>query len=245
MSSLYWNEWTWTELRDQKPDVASLPIGSVEAHGPHLPLATDSIISEELARRAALELRSQRLVALILPPLHYAITDFSKDFPGTITVSKTTLQNTLDDIAQSLLRHRITSLCLVNSHLEPEHIAALEEFCRSQKDLVVLFPDKTKKPWASRLTDEFKQGACHAGSYETSLVLSTNKNLVRDNHTQLAANPTNLARLMKQGVKSFHEAGASLAYFGDPARASIEEGERTYSILVQMIVEAVLQSRKG
>lgn len=245
MKSLYWHEWTWQELAEQKPDLALLPIGSVEAHGPHLPLATDSIISVELARRAAGELRNKGCLALILPPLHYAITDFSKEFAGTITISKNTFRSTLDDIARSLVQHQVNALCLVNSHLEPEHIRALEEFRASQTMLTVLFPDKTKKPWASLLTEEFKQGACHAGSYETSLVLATAQQLVRENRLDLPPNPTNLAKLMNQGVTSFQEAGAPLAYFGDPARASVQEGEQTYSILVRMIVETVLQSMKS
>ena len=55
-------------------------------------------------------------------------------------------------------------------------------------------------------------------------------------------NPVNLAVLMKQGVSTFNEAGAPQAYFGDPAAASIEEGEQTYEILTRMIVESVLNS---
>ena len=242
MKSLYWNEHTWIDIRNQKPDVVLLPVGSVEAHGPHLPLSTDSIISEELARRAAAELRTKGLSALILPPIHYVVTDFSRDFPGTISVSKESFQCLLRDIADSLHAQGVSSLCIVNSHLEPEHIRALHDFCGSYHKITVLFPDKTKKPWASLLTPEFKQGACHAGAYETSLVIAAKEELVRKEHKQLPPNHINLAILMKQGVRSFSEAGAPQAYFGDPASASREEGEQTYSILVRMVVETILQN---
>lgn len=237
-----WNEQTWMELRDNPPMVALLPVGSVEAHGPHLPLATDAIISEEMARRAAAELNAKGTRTLILPTIHYVVTDYSSDFPGTISISKHSFQSLLKDIADSLAAQRIKTLCIVNSHLEPNHIAAIHEFCGSYGAMRVLFPDKTKKPWASLLTPEFKQGACHAGSYETSLVLPVREDLVKDERKQLPPNPVNLALLMKQGVKTFKEAGAPQAYFGDPAAASKEEGEQTYAILTRMIVETILAS---
>ena len=240
MDSLYWNEQTWKDIAEHPPAVVLLPVGSTEAHGPHLPLSTDVVISEEIARRAALALREKNVHALILPALTYVITDYSADFQGTISIRKETFQALLADIAGSLQKQGISRLCIVNSHLEPDHIAAIHEFCNQQKGMTVLFPDKTRKPWASLLTPEFKQGACHAGSYETSLVMSVREDLVRDSRKDLAPNPVNLATLMKQGVKTFREAGATDAYFGDPASATREEGNQTYAILTRMIVESIL-----
>jgi creatinine amidohydrolase len=242
--SLYWEEHSWTDLQNRKPQVVLLPIGSVEAHGPHLPLATDTIISGEIARRSALELQQKGIHTLILPPLQYVVTDFSKDFPGTITIRKESFQNILKDIAHALRDAVIPMLCIVNSHLEPAHIASIHEAITSVEGIQVLFPDKTKKPWASLLTPEFKQGACHAGSYETSLVLAVREELVRDERNNLPPNPVNLATLMKQGVNSFRDAGAPQAYFGDPAAGSGAEGEHIYEILTRMIVESVLDAIK-
>jgi creatinine amidohydrolase len=242
--TLYWEEHSWTDLQKRKPQVVLLPIGSVEAHGPHLPLATDTIISGEIARRAALELQQKGIYTLILPPLQYAVTDFSRDFPGTVTIRKESFQNILKDIAHALRDHAIPILCIVNSHLEPAHIYSIHEAIQEIDGIKVLFPDKTKKPWASLLTTEFKQGACHAGSYETSLVLAVREELVRNEREKLQPNPVNLANLMKQGVSSFKDAGAPQAYFGDPAAATSEEGEQTYEILTRMVVETVLNSVK-
>lgn len=240
--SLYWEEHSWTDIQKQKPEVVLLPIGSVEAHGPHLPLATDTIISGEVARRSALELEQRGIHTLILPPIQYVITDFSRDFPGTITISKESFQSVLKDIAISLRKQAIPALCIVNSHLEPAHINAIHEAVVGIDGIRVLFPDKTRKPWASLLTAEFKQGACHAGSYETSLVLAAREELVRTERADLPPNPVNLAVLMRQGVTSFKEAGAPDAYFGDPASATQEEGEQTYQILTCMIVETVVEN---
>jgi creatinine amidohydrolase len=240
--SLYWDEHSWKDLEQERPQAVLLPIGSVEAHGPHLPLATDSIISGEIARRAALVLQQRGIYTLILPPLHYVITDFSRDFPGTISIGKAAFQQLLQDIANSLAAQKIPLLCIVNSHLEPAHIQSIHEFCAGSTSIKTSFPDKTKKPWASRLSAEFKQGACHAGSYETSLILAAREELVRDERRKLPPNPVNLATLMKQGVSTFREAGAPEAYFGDPASATGEEGEQTYAILTDMIVESVVDA---
>jgi creatinine amidohydrolase len=239
-----WQEKTWTELAAHKPDVALLPVGSTEAHGPHLPLSTDSIISTEMASRAAAALETHGIHALVLPCLDYAITEFSKDFSGTISIRKETFQNLLRDIADNIAAQSIRLLCIVNSHLEPDHIQAITEFCKSYEKLPVLFPDKTKRPWGSLLTPEFKEGACHAGCYETSLVLPVREDLVRPERKELQPNPVNLAKLMKNGVKSFREAGAGQAYFGDPASATKKEGEQTYEVLTRMIVETVLEACK-
>jgi creatinine amidohydrolase/Fe(II)-dependent formamide hydrolase-like protein len=63
--------------------VALLPTGATEAHGPHLPLSTDVIISAEGARRAARMLEAEGKTALVLPPIAYAVTEFAADFTGT------------------------------------------------------------------------------------------------------------------------------------------------------------------
>jgi creatinine amidohydrolase len=247
--SFRWDEKTWKEIDQRKPQVVLLPLGSTEAHGPHLPLATDSLISGEMAQRAAVELSQHQVHALVLPCLDYAITDYSRDFSGTISIRKETFQNLLRDISDQIAELSIGLLCIVNSHLEPEHIQAIQEFAHSYKKLKVLFPDKTKKPWGSLLTAEFKEGACHAGSYETSLVLRVREDLVNENRKELPENKVNLAQLMKAGVKNFRQAGANEAYFGNPAAATKEEGEETYRILTRMIVETVLreivQSKPG
>src|SRR3981081_4629570 len=95
---------TWMEARNalQQGVVAILPIGSTEAHGPHLPLATDVIISEEMSRYAAEKLKGQGIEAYVLPAISYSVTDFSSDFPGTISIKKETAIALIHDICVSL-----------------------------------------------------------------------------------------------------------------------------------------------
>src|ERR1044071_3328008 len=95
---------TWKEAQAHLKAglVAILPVGSTEAHGPHLPLATDVIISEEMSRRAAEKLTAQGVETLVLPPLAYSVTDFSADFSGTISIRKATATALIRDICLSL-----------------------------------------------------------------------------------------------------------------------------------------------
>ena len=163
--------------------VAILPVGSTEAHGPHLPLATDVIISEEMSRRAALKLAEQGIETLVLPAIAYSVTDFSRDFSGSISIRRETAAAVIRDICVSLYDQGARLVVIANSHLEPEHIASITdavEQVKQQTGRQVAFPDKRRRRWAATLTEEFRRGDCHAGSYETSLVLAARPDLVRD-----------------------------------------------------------------
>jgi creatinine amidohydrolase len=105
---------------------------------------------------------------------------------------------------------------------------------------VVAFPNLVTKRWALRLSDEFKSGACHAGQFETSVVLAERPELVRA-HTMaaLAPNPESLSRAIRAGKTDFEAAGGPLAYFGYPSQATAEEGRATIEVLGAILDEAV------
>lgn len=240
------SEMTWEEVRDLEGSnvVAILPVGAVEAHGPHLPLSTDVIISEAMAGAGAERLSAQGYEVLILPPVAYTTADFAASFPGTISVHPQTVSALLADIVENLVRHGISILAVANSHLDPTHLTSLREWTeatRREGQVTVIFPDVSKRPWAVRLTEEFQSGACHAGRYETSIVMACRPELVREEaRSGLPANPVSLSRAIRTGKASFEEAGGARAYFGFPAEASQLEGQRTIETLGAILQEAVL-----
>ncbi|HEX5731549.1 MAG TPA: creatininase family protein [Blastocatellia bacterium] len=245
------NELTWEEARERMAGgvVAILPVGSTEAHGPHLPLATDVIISEEMSRRAALKLAEQGIETLVLPAIAYSVTDFSRDFPGSISIRRETAAAVIRDICVSLYDQGARLVVIANSHLEPEHVSSITdavEQVKQQTGRQVAFPDKRRRRWAATLTEEFRRGDCHAGSYETSLVLAARPDLVRDQIREaLKRVPISIAEKIRDGVTTFREAGGERAYFGDPRAASREEGEASYEALSNMIVTAVTEALAG
>ena len=236
---------TWEEARDAAGpgSVAILPVGAIEAHGPHLPLETDVIIAQAMARTGAARLAARGLRVLVLPPLTYTSAGFARGFAGTLSLRPETVVATVVDIADSLRQHGYTVLAIANAHLDPDHLASIEAAVsqiRGGLRLRVAFPNLVIKPWALRLSDEFKSGACHAGQFETSIVLAERPDLVREaTMAALPPNPASLSRAIREGKMEFEEAGGPRAYFGYPAQATAEEGRATIEALGAILDEAV------
>lgn len=236
-------EMTWEEVRslDRAQAVAVLPVGAVEAHGPHLPLATDVLIAEAMARAAA---RRLSLEVLLLPALVYSAAGYAAGFPGTISVAPASVTSIVVDVARSLAAQGVRRLALANAHLDPTHLRSLHAAVEAARDVMtVVFPDLTRKPWALRLTDEFKSGACHAGRFEGSIVLAERPDLVREAiRKALPANPASLSQAIRRGQSTFEEAGGPRAYFGDPAAASAEEGRAILETLGSILADAIVNA---
>lgn len=237
---------TWTELRDVDVEraVALLPVGAVEAHGPHLPLSTDRIIAYGMAKAGARALGAAGVDAWILPGVAYTAAPFAAAFPGSLDIRPETVTALIVDIARSLAAHGWRRLVIVNSHLDPTHLGSLYAAIEALSDstLAVVFPDITRRRWAGRLTEEFKSGACHAGRYEGSMVLAERPDLVRDMRHELAPVDISLSDAIRGGLETFAAAGGDEAYFGDPAAATAEEGRETLNILGAIVAEAVLET---
>ena len=244
MAVTRFDEMTWTEVRDLEAarTVAVLPVGAIEAHGPHLPLSTDVIISEAMAAAGAERLAREGRPVVLMPSLFYTAAKFAAAFPGTISLTPGAVTLTVLDVAASLSRQGFAALAIANSHLDPTHLASLQSaatLARERELLPVAFPNLTRKPWAPRLTDEFRTGACHAGRFEGSIVLAARPDLVREEiRAGLAPNPASLSEAIRAGHETFEAAGGGEAYFGWPADATREEGERTIETLGAILAEA-------
>ena len=240
-------EMTWTEVRDLDLEraVAILEIGAVEAHGPHLPLATDGIIAATMAEDGARRLAARGLEPLLLPALDYTAAPFAAGFPGTLSIRPETFSALLADVAGGLAHSGVPTLAIANAHLDPTHLRSIYDAVgrvRFEGAPAVAFPDLTRKPWALRLGEEFLSGACHAGQYEGSVVMARRGDLVRDETRRgLPANPASLSTAIRDGLETFEQAGGPRAYFGDPAAATAAEGEQTIAALGRILEEAVME----
>jgi creatinine amidohydrolase len=237
---------TWEEVRDadRASAVAILPVGAVEAHGPHLPLGTDVIIAEAMAREAGEALAADDRTVFILPPLWYTAAGFAQGFSGTIGVDGDVVSGLVRDIASALLAQGIHTLAIANAHLDPANLMSLRSAAAAAPDgLDVVFLDLTRRATAALLTQEFQTGACHAGRFEGSVVLAEAPALFRDEVAAgLEPNPASLSDAIRDGHKTFEEAGGPRAYFGWPAEATAEEGRRTVEVLGSLLAEAVRSS---
>jgi creatinine amidohydrolase len=241
--------WSEVDALDRDRAVCILPVGAVEAHGPHLPLTTDGIIATAMAEEAAARLAGHDLLPLVLPVQQYTAAPFAAAFAGTVTVRPELTTELIVELGRALAFHGFGVLAIANAHLDPAHLGALHAAVSrllEQRVSLAVFPDLTRKPWALRLGAEFRSGACHAGRFETSIVMAARPDLVRDDlRRELDANPASLSSAIREGKATFEAAGGPRAYFGDPAAASAGEGEATIATLGDILAEAVLAALGG
>jgi creatinine amidohydrolase len=226
---------------------ALVPVGSVEPHGPHLMLATDTLIGERACMDAVRLLKAHGVDALIAPSVPYGVTDYAQGFAGAITIPAAVLSAYLHAVCTGLLSAGFGHVCLVSNHLEPEHDAAVRASIDGLPEGHASVASPLTRRWGRLLSDEYKRGNCHAGRYETSLVLAAGGRVL-DLRATLAPLETSLAEGIKTGKKTFAAMGLDRAYTGDPAHATAEEGEALYGKLAEMIATEVtegLERRQG
>lgn len=215
--------------------VVLLPVGSVEPHGPHMSLATDTVISIAAAKRACAKLEEAGLTPVIAPPIPYGVTECAAAFPGAISIPATVLTDMLGAVADAYLAGGAVHVCVINNHLEPAQDQAVRGVLEGRERVSVACPLSRK--WGRTLSAEFKSGACHAGQYETSIVLACDPGLVDQALCDsLPEVPISLSEKLLAGTTDFLEMGMDQAYAGTPAEASASEGQATLERLAEMIV---------
>ncbi|HET9015690.1 MAG TPA: creatininase family protein [Thermomicrobiaceae bacterium] len=241
--------WAGAEGMLRQHPIGLLPVGAIEAHGPHLPFDTDVIIATEMARGAARLLDRDGLATLLLPPLTYGVSFVGTCFGGTSPVDPSAFEAHLYSLLTNMLPQGYRAIVICNAHLEPAHVEAVRAAAGRAAETTgvpVVFPDKREARWAARLSEEFRRGARHAGSYETALVMAARPDAVRrDELESLPPVWVDLPARLRAGARSFAEAGGTRGYFGDPARASVDEGEMLFAALAAMVRDAVLEVLAG
>jgi creatinine amidohydrolase len=215
---------TGTTADERRLPVAVLPIGSHEQHGPHLPLITDTLVAGAVAALVAETYAVRRL-----PPLPLSCSHEHAAFPGTVSLSATTLAAIVGDVAASLLRDGVTMLVLVNGHGGNYVLANVVQEASLGPLPMALFPGEVD--WyraravagmeTSMLTD------MHAGELETSILLHTHPHLVRPPRPDHVADER--PHLLSRGMGAYTKSGV----IGRPSLASAEKGRAVLESLVR------------
>ncbi|MEF8832267.1 MAG: creatininase family protein [Candidatus Thermoplasmatota archaeon] len=173
-----WGEMNRWELnqRSEIIDTAILPIGSLEQHGPHLPLDTDSYDAEYVVKEAVKKLDPPR--PPILPPIPYGISDHHMSFPGTVTLSPDTLEDIIVDVGRSILQHGFFKLYIYNGHggNEASIRTAAQKLKKETGMLLVTDSFESFSPERKKTVES--DNDVHAGEFETSLVLAVREEMV-------------------------------------------------------------------
>ncbi len=223
--------------------VALLPIGSTEAHGPHLPLSVDVILAEEVCRRVAGRLTAKAVDSVTFPAVAYTLTDFAAAFSGTVSLNADTARALMRGVMEGIARAGFQKVLVCNHHLEPAHFKLVHEAAKEARATTgakIAVADHRRRPHGPRLGDEFMHGGSHAGGYETSLMMAAAPQLVDEvARRALPDLQVDLPAQIKAGAKDFLECGGVDAYFGTPARATTEEGHRLFEILTEVSLAAL------
>lgn len=221
-------------------DVVLLPIGATEAHGPHLPLDTDTRIAIELARRCHAALTERGHVARIANSFTDTAAQYAASFPGTRHVDPQKETELLLARIRQHLDAPPAKVVLINLHFDPAHMAAVKAALAQLQPPAagkVVWPNFTRRAHAQEIGGEFATGACHAGEFETSLMLAASGPLAVDGRFRdLPEVNVDLAAAIRAGKRNFEEAGVTRAYCGHPATATREEGERLYGVLTRIVL---------
>jgi creatinine amidohydrolase len=245
-----WESLTRPELDalDRDATVVVLPLGSVEQHGAHLGLGTDSLLSSAVAL-GAVEAAAGEPPAVVLPPPWYGYSPHHMSFAGTVTLRAETFIHLVGDIAESVLRHGFRRLLMLNGHGGNVSImdVVLSELGQRWHGRARI-AGATYFALAAARQGEFRQsapgGMGHACEFETSLMLHLHPEAVRA-EAAVACYPdtgspyrqtdlfgANLAR----GYSDFRDLSPS-GTFGDPSLASAEKGRRIFDICVEETVK--------
>ena len=166
-------------------------------------------------------------------------------FAGAISLSVALVEQLIRELCVGYREAGFALVCVTNHHLEPEHVTAVTRAIEGTRAVRggVIFANQLTPRWGRTLSSEFKRGECHAGEYETSLVMAAQPNLVRDHlRAALPAVPISLSNAIKAGQTTFREMGLERAYAGTPGTATRDEGEMLYNKLSAMIVTEVREA---
>lgn len=246
---MQWPELSGPEVKEfaKTTDVAILPLGCIEIHGPHLPTGTDGIHTEGIANRAA-EIEK----AIVLPPLYYNINDEMKCYPGTISIPPKVMLELEESICREAARNGFKKIIIFVSHGGSEHVA---EFLMHQLLEEKTTPEAPKKDytifwvgweiWADErkqiFSDEFQGG--HGDVAETSLIMFLRPDLVKKDRIG------EIGPYIPKKIEKAHYfvdwiRQVPKGFCGDPTKASKERGKKSFNICVRELAKIIKQVKE-
>jgi creatinine amidohydrolase len=208
---------TWEEAEDAftDADAALFGTGSVEQHSVHLPVSVDTLRAEHLTEALVHAGDDHGLQFVRLPTLPYGESEHHMNFAGTITLSPDTYQDVIADVAESLSRHGVERLVIVNCHggnRDPLSLAA-DRIVREHgvATHIVHWTDYAR----DRLQDEFGEGWGHAGDHETSVIEHFRPDLVKTEKKQ----PQNNEDYPETRSYAYFDEITDLGGLGDPTNS--------------------------
>ena len=239
-----WQELSWPEAekRLEQVDVALLPVGAVEQHGPHLPLDTDAFDAEYLAVRVAKACSEPK--PLVLPAIAYGVSYHHQDFPGTLSIRNETLAQMVYEIGMDAARNGIRKLVVINGHggNGPALKFPAQMTNRDARIFVCVDSGETSDVDIYGLVET--PNDVHAGEIETSTALAVRPQLVRMDlavREVPAFSNRYLDFTSKRGISwyAYTRRISASGIMGDPTAATAEKGEKIWAMMIAHLVSLV------
>jgi creatinine amidohydrolase len=228
---------TARQYKDGGYDKAILALGSCEAHGQHLPLGTDTLVSYMLSCKVAEQVKG----TLVLPPVAVGVSEHYAAFPFTLYVKADTMTAVIRDILRTTILNGITRIFIFNGHdgnIAPIEIAAREVKMEFPQARIVALNDWWVAAGKLLPKDTFEvwDGLGHAGEGETSIALRLFPAWCRMEYAAGVV-PDHLPPFMD--VKWAFSELTNTAATGDPAKGTAEKGGKMENVLVSLVAETL------
>jgi creatinine amidohydrolase len=237
---MYLADRTWPELGEYvaSESLAVVPLGSTEQHGPHLPLATDHLIAEHLAREA-----TDRADVLCTPTVNVGVSPHHRQFHGTMWVEPPAFRDYVESLARNLSYHGIDRIVFVNAH--GGNVTHLREVGRRLRNDGTAYAIEWmwNESIPDLVDDLFATNGPHGGPKETAMIQHIAPELVRNDHLETArddgitdfadADPT------VHGARTFYDSidNTESGVLGDQTDATPEKGEQLFEAATDQLVQ--------
>ncbi|PQP35274.1 creatininase [Desulfobacteraceae bacterium SEEP-SAG9] len=239
-----WGELTWpeAEIRLKEVDIALLPVGSIEQHGPHLPLDTDAFDADYLAKRVAEACSDPK--PLVLPLIPYGVSYHHDDFQGTLSISNDTLSRLIYEIGMSSARNGIQKLVIINAHggNAPALNYAAQMINRDAHIFVCVDTGESSDVDIYRLIET--PNDVHAGEVETSTSLAVRPHLVKMDLAskaipEFSSRYLNFTSRRSVAWYAYTRKISATGVMGDPTKATALKGVKIWELMIAHLVAFV------
>jgi len=227
-------EITMEEFRKglKKTKTLIIPFGTVEEHGRHLPLSTDTIIAVEVLR-----LVEEKRKVFIAPPLHYGVCTTTRLHPGTISITPETLRRITLDMVRDSFQKDIKNFILISGHGGGLHMNALKEVAEilveEIKGIRIAVVSPYELLWKELSGIAETENDSHAGEIETSVMLALRPELVKGRSKE--EYPSFPKPMVVKDKLKYWPGGV----WGNPEKASREKGEQVIALILEKIIDII------
>ena len=214
-----------------------IPFGTIEEHGSHLPLSTDTIQVYEVVKKVA-----EKMLVFVAPPLHYGVLTSTRNHAGSIGISANSLRVITRDIIKSGYAKGLRNFILISGHAGNIHMSALREVGEEMIDefgdikIAIISEYDMIRQESNKFVETKDDG--HAGEIETSRILYLAPHLVKGRAKE--EYPKLPKPFLARDKVKYWKGGV----WGNPAKANKRKGEKLFLFSVDRVVEIVKRIEK-